>query len=472
MSSSRADPLYDAAVPLSVSWVRAYHTRRLERASEIIGKLEDAGVVTPQDDTKIGFFDIQALRSSHFATGLGPRLSVRLDDEEEPLVIRSHLLAHASGFIVIRLTASSIDNPTLEGAEPRRLAELERLPWNFRQLRWTLGEVSFEAGLREALNVLFLAAHEILMRGRYDVAALVPLARDSSFGNKHLQSLAALGELSHPLPVSFGTCFEVVDAALATDLTGCVEFVNAAMVEATPHENPANSGVVDAASDRPWYVFENQSFVFLGSGVADGTGVFDPDRLRLIEFMTLRRGALRSIQRDTQRVLAGGRDVSRRRIDEWRLLVSTTTDDYVLHDRISVFLVPLNQHLRTSSSVRDPSLLEQQVRRNIDAFQTRIELASQSVSTLIGALFAVVAAVLGVGSVIRVAAAAHASIPVSEFPDAHPWLNSSIDILVTVLAFALTFVFIRRAGSRVPALRPFRRMRREDGGREPEDDWR
>ena len=151
---------------------------------------------------------------------------------------------------------------------------------------------------------------------------------------------------------------------------------------------------------------------------------------------------------------------------------STTTDDYVLHDRISVFLVPLNQHLRTSSSVRDPALLEEQVRRNIDAFQTRIELASQSVSTLIGALFAVVAAVLGVGSVIRVAAAAHESIPLSQFPDAHPWLNSSIDILVTVLAFALTFAFIRRAGNRVPALRPFRRMRGSDDRGDAQEDWR
>ena len=318
--------------------------------------------------------------------------------------------------------------------------------------------------------MLFLAAHEILVRGDYDLRSLIPLARDTAYGNRHLQDLAAKGELSHPLPVSFGTCFEVVDAELAGDLVRCVELVNAVMARAAPHESPANSGVVDAGSDRPWYVFENQSFVFLPDGTADPTGVFDADRLRLIEFLTLRRGALRSIQRDTQRVLSGGRDVSRRRIDEWRLLLSTTTDDYVLHDRVSTLLVSLNQHQRTSSSVRDPVLLEDQVRRNIDAFQTRIELASQSVSTLIGALFAVVAAVLGVGSVIRVAAAAHESIPVSQFPDAHPWLNSSIDLVVTLLAFALTFVFIQRAGNRVPALRPFRRPRGDGGA--SYDDWR
>jgi len=461
-------------MPLTVSWIRAYHTRRLDRAGEIINKLAGAGVVTPQDDASIAFFDIQALRSSHFATGIGPQLTLRTDDEADPLLVRSHVLAHASGFIVLRLTASSDDNPSLDRLDPAQLREFERMPWTFHPMQWSLGDLEFRAGLREALNVLFIAAHETLVRGHYDLASVIPLARDSAFGNRHLQALAARGEISHPLPVSFGTCFEVVDSELATDLVGCVDYVNTAMGQATPHESLANSGVVDAGSDRPWYVFENQSFVFLAAGTADETGVFDPDRIRLIEFMTLRRGALRSIQRDTQRVLAGGRDVSRRRIDEWRLLLSTTTDDYVLHDRVSVFLVPLNQHLRTSSSVRDPMLLEDQVRRNIDAFQTRIELASQSVSTLIGALFAVVAAVLGVGSVVRVAAASHESIPVSQFPDVHPWLNSSIDILVTVLAFALTFVFIRRAGNRVPALRPFRRIgRQRDRGREESyDDWR
>jgi hypothetical protein len=450
-------------VPLTVSWIRAYHTRRLERAGQIIAKLANAGVVTAQDDTAIGFFDIQALRSSHFATGLGPRLTMALENDGDPLVLRSHLLAHASGFIVIRLTATSADNPSLDDLDPTELTQFERLPWNARPMTWSIGEVRFEAGLREALNVLFLAAHEILVRERYDIASLVPLARDTAFGNRHLQTLAARGELSHPLPVSFGTIVECVEPGLAADPIACASYVNAAMSEATPFDDPASHGVVDPSAAEPWFVFENQAFVFLGDGSPDETGIFSPDRLRLLEFMTLRRGALRSIQRDTQRVLSGGRDVSRRRVDEWRLLASTTTDDYVLHDRISTYLVPLNQHLRSSAGVRDPLLLEEQVRRNIDAFQTRIELASQSVSTLIGALFAVVAAVLGVGSVVRVAAAAHESIPVSEFPDAHPWLNSSIDIAVTVLAFAVTFLFIRRAGNRVPALRPFRRLRGDEG---------
>ena len=133
-------------MPLTVSWIRAYHTRRLDRAGDVIGRLEAAGVVTPADDLTIGFFDISALRSSHFASGTGPQLTLRLTEDDEPLVVHSHLLAHASGFIVARITASSVDNPALAEMGPSRLAELERLPWTPRQVQWTIGEVDFEAG--------------------------------------------------------------------------------------------------------------------------------------------------------------------------------------------------------------------------------------------------------------------------------------------------------------------------------------
>jgi hypothetical protein len=454
-------------MPVTITWIRAYHTRRLERADAIIGTLHRAGLVTPLDDTAIGFFDIQALRSSHFASALGPALGVRMEDGGELMRVRSHVLAHASGFLVLRLTLSSDDNPSLADLTPERLRTFERMPWNAARVTWQLAEQEFEAGLREALNVLFLVIHEQMVRGRHRLETIVEQARDTPLGNRRLQELATRGELSHPLPVSFGTIVEVVDAQLAGDLSACVEYVDSAMQGAVAGESPASSGVVDASSARPWYVFENQAFVFTGPAEPDPlTGVYDPDRLRLLEFLTLRRGALRSIQRDTQRVLTGGRDVSRRRIDEWRLLVATTTDDYVLHDRISQLLVPLKQHLRTSTSVRDPHLLEAQVRQNIDSFQARIDLASQSVSTLIGALFAVVAAVVGVGSVLKVALAERLALPLSELPDRHPWLSSGVDIVVTVGAFVVTWLLIRQAGNRVPALRPFRSGRRLD---RPED---
>ena len=40
-----------------------------------------------------------------------------------------------------------------------------------------------------------------------------------------------------------------------------------------------------------------------------------------------------------------------------------------------------------------------------------------------------------------------------------------------VLAFAVTFLFIRRAGNRVPALRPFRRLREDRGTADREHEW-
>ena len=286
------------------------------------------------------------------------------------------------------------------------------------------------ASLRGCQNLLFLAAHEILVRGDFTLEELVPFAEDGPDGNARLHELSRRGELSHPFPVTFGTHIEVIDPSLPS-LTFCEDLVDRVMTATETGTLAANHALVDGTTATPWYLFENQSFVFLPA--SDGAnGVYDPDRVRLLEFATLRRGALRSIQRDTQRVLTGGSDVSRRRIDEWRLLLATTTDDYVLHDRISSLLVPMAQHLRSNSAARDPERLELQVRANINSFQARVERASQSVSTILGALFAVVAAVVGLGSLAKAIVAAQLDLSASELAEGHTWISSGIDFAVTV----------------------------------------
>jgi hypothetical protein len=187
---------------VTITWIRAYHTRRLERADSIIGTLHRAGLVTPLDDQTIAFFDIQALRSSHFASALGPTMGVRMEEGGELLRVRTHVLAHASGFLVLRLTLSSDDNPGLTGLTAEDLGRFERMPWNGSPVTWELQGRPFVAGLREALNVLFLVIHEQMVRGRYRLDEVVGHARDTPFGNQRLQQLATHGELSHPLPVS------------------------------------------------------------------------------------------------------------------------------------------------------------------------------------------------------------------------------------------------------------------------------
>lgn len=430
-------------MPRTVSWIRAYHTRLDGKATDVINRLAAGGMVRPSDDVGIGFFDVQALRSAQFASGNGPRLQLTYGSEQ--FVVRTRVLAHVSGFLVLRLTLASADNPVMRSMGLDELARFERLPWGLAQLPWSWGSETFNLGVRETFNLIYLRCHELLRDRTWSLAAATEQAVDGNHGNAHFHRLCERNELSYPFPVTFGTVFELSNDTAANE-------VGAFLREISGGRDVAAAQV----SSLPWYLFENSSVILCGGDFDEETSAGAPLQASLMEFVTLQRGALRSTQRDTQRVMADGQSVSRRRIEEWQVLLATTTDDYVLHDQVSRFLVPMREHFRHSHAVRDPGILEDQVRRNIASFQSRIELAGQSASTIIGALFAVVACVVGLSGILKAATAKSLSVKVSDLPDTHPWLSSGVDLTVTLLAFVVTWALIRRASMRIAPLKPFR----------------
>ncbi len=443
----------------SVSWIRTYHTARfvgdlqgLTNTAEVRQRLKFV------DQYIHEFFDIQALRSGHFARAVldpfsfSARVPVRGQTAMGELqgVARCHLLAHSSGFIVLRLTVRSDEVQYSGPLDDTFFAGLERAFWvGHTPFRWFVGPdgESMTGNARVPLNYIFFDLHE-RWRGRIATPnQLCQWAAEGKTGCERLHELCVAGELHYPFPVSFGTQLEFgLDTGDPAELDQLVQAV------AEPHAGHSLRTVFarEATSTR-WYLTENQAFTLVSPAAFDGVlDVLDPDRTQLLEFLGLRRAALRSVQRDTQQILSEARGVTRKRVEEWRILLATTTDDYVLHDRVTRLLEPVRLHLASAPSVRDPSILENQVRNNITSFQSRLDLAGQQVSTLIGALFGVVAAVLTLGSVLKTIASRLLQVEVGRLADQHPITSVLIDLGVVTFSYFLTMVYIRRTSRRLP----------------------
>lgn len=380
------------------------------------------------------------------------------DRNDEWRCVTSSLMIHVSGFVVLSLTAQSDDHSTIDGLAGWT-ARQERALWEPTQRQWRFASgsesIDFTASVRGCLNFLFLLVHESLGGRSTPLGELINFVNDGPLGNDHLMALCRQQEISYPFPVSFGTHVEVIDVSLYEGENARSDFLRQAMRRAHLSSTMAYAGRVPGRRERPWFFLENQSVVF---SPRDPDPRELADRIHVIQFVTLRRAAMRSVQRDTQRILSGGLSVSRRRIDEWRLILATTNDKYVLHDRISEYIRPLYLHMSESEGMRDPAELEDQVRRNIDSFQSRLDSASQNVSTVVGALFAVVAAVIGLGSATKILASQALGVPRRDFDELRPWLSIVIDVGVMALAFAVTWYFIRRAGERLAARHPYSRL--------------
>ena len=203
----------------------------------------------------------------------------------------------------------------------------------------------------------------------------------------------------------------------------------------------------EVGANHEWFVAENRAVLAAG-GPRDSTSLstFDAARIQLLEYITLERAALRSVQRGTQLVIAEGVTTTRRQLQRWQRLVAATTDEYVLHDEAGVKLESLREHIRHHPTTRDPGALEAQVHRNLATFQSLIDAASDRVLILLSTLFGVVAA-LSLASVVRLIAHGAFGVggPTTDFENRHVTLSILIDVGVILVLAVVSFVVMRRA---------------------------
>lgn len=405
------------------------------------------------------FYDVQSLRNGHVGRArrrdIRLRALLRVGEEDQRSIeadVAVHLLAHASGFVVQRWTLRS---DRYRGAPPdgQVLRHLERGVWEGGDdFEWWFPDtdVPLRGNVRTAMNRLFLELHEAARGRQVAPLRLAAWAEEGAHGCERIHEVCRDNEISYPWPVTFGTQLELVAPAATADTAAEMAMSVAVGAREAARFEPVD---IEAHADGiHWYWGENTAVVVRAEGTIDADlDCVDVDRTLLTEFLDLRRAALRAVQRDAQRILTEAIPVSRRRIDEWRLLLASATDDYVLHDRIGALLVPLTEHVRNDPHLRDLKALETQARANVESFQSRLDLAGQDASSIVGAIFAVVAAEPLAELTRRLAAGR--VLPV-DIGDQGSLMGDVFDIAFVVLAALTVWLVLRRSSNRLRGLRP------------------
>jgi len=362
----------------TVSWLRCYTTPLDPRA--LLAGGAPPPLRLPGEEWESGddaFYDIQLLRRRHVArcrmSGITLRGELPSADGGPQLQasVRAHALVHATGFLMLRITLLAA---AVERGRPRSAADLEHL----HHCMWGEQPRHIRGGVRAVMDCLFFDAHEQTMGRSSDPGLLGTWTRDYHSRYARLEDLASAGEILTPYPVSFGTHYELHPAVAApeADVQRAARLLSA-----------------QESRDGVWHFGENRSaLVVRARGPVNRLDALEPRRMQLLEYLTLRRAALRATQRATQRAITERVAVNRTRVATWERVVASLTDDYVLHDDIGVLLEPVKAALRDQPEQRDPAELERQVRANIASFQSQLQAANDRAGVLLGVAFGVVAA--------------------------------------------------------------------------------
>jgi hypothetical protein len=478
----------------NLSWIRAYHIGVFADTPPLdLLTSNDLGV-TLLDVDEQQFFDIQPLRRGQVARGkLAPvRVTgpMRLPDAAGQGVVRhisgevvTHLVAHRSGFLLIRPTIR-FDRLQVEGGlSAPALHTLERGVWAMASdLTWQLSEIELRGYVRNYMNYVFLDLFTQWSGEKPSRRQLAEWSVEEKHGCERLHRLVAEGRLEHPFPVSFGTDVQV---AMARRPDESIADWNARAAELAWEIMRPSTGAVDTtpldlesdARSVAWFMDESVSLVVCADARLDpDMDVLDPDRAQLNEFLALRRGGLTSVQRITQRVITERQGISRRQLARWQYLVATLTDDYVLHARLGRLLEPVKLSFARDPRLRDINDLERQVRSNLEWFQARIEAAGQWTGGLIGAAVGAAALAFSLTEPVRLVIGTVTSTPVAEVGDRHGPLLAGAVLAVVLLAFSLSFLLVKRLSDTLRPLarrrsvrlaRPRRPVRKANGRRSP-----
>ncbi len=411
------------------------------------------------------FFDIQTLRLGHVARAKIPPVdfsgTIRLarGDREITGKVIVHILAHASGFIVIRPTILAQTVEVASGAGVEALHQLERAFWDVDYpLSWHVpgADTPVRGGVRHLMNWVFLDMYERLC-GRPD-SPLTSWATEGAKGCERLHEMAAKKLLFYPFPVSFGTQIEIIDLELAPLITKDPRRSAQALAQRllSPDDPWSRPDPVDLGQGSPeawWFLTESVSLTLGTEGGIDARlDSVDVDRTQLLEFLTLRRTTLTCVQRDTQRVLTERHQVSRGQIERWQHIIASTTDDYVVHSRIGRLLAPVKRHHSSDVRIRDLVDLETQVRENLAWFQQRLDTLSEWTGGLVGATVGAAAMVLSLQEVVKALLANLEGLPEDRILDDHGILFSLIMLGLMAGSFLFSVTAIRVVTSK---LRPF-----------------
>lgn len=450
----------------SLSYVQARPIHAWAHTDDCLSRLLRAGWAEQSLDD---FFDIQVEERGHIRRVALERVRLRTEGipgGECQAEASVHLTIWSIGFAVWRVTVSSDDVSSPQRADlswiPGMHALEHELPdgpvaeWDF-----SLGgrEHRVRGNVRRLFDYLGFAVHELLLGRPVVPSELLRWSSTFATGQDRARELVQSGETAYSYPVTFGSHFEWVwdderdlGAHPSRWVPGLMGFAENSEPEAY---------VVDAAQDRSWWFMrEFQSLsvaVAPRGGRRPRTGMWEPYRVQLIEYLALRRGVLRSIQRETLRVAAERAPLARQRVSDWLWLMSVVTDEYVLGGWQAARFERMKACFRQASSLRDISTLETQVRLNIETFQGRLDAESDRVGVAAAVLFGIVAATALVpGGQVVMRGLLDLDGDFDEFPFAHPLPYVTLTVGLLSFMALVGWLLLRR----VRWLRPPRSLQR------------
>jgi hypothetical protein len=396
------------------------------------------------------FWDIQALRRCHVLRVTSPgAVECRPSGSEDWIPVRTHLVLHEAGLVLIRLTLDPFSGNHIDTISA--LANYSDAVWRGEHIEWRVSvggrpPILLDTDVRRAMDTIMLPVHERLCGRAPDFMALERL-RTYEDRYRWLEARVAGGESLSAYPATFGTAFELVwNSRDARDSS----FESAAEL-AYGMRRPERDGQflepAESGCDHYWFIGENRSVLCLDDGSrVSRLDTFDPLRIQVLEYLTLQRAALRAVQRGTQLVITERSTISRTQLQEWQRLVSSLTDEYVLHDQVAMVLGPVRRHMRDHPRLRDPATLESQVRQNLATFQGLIDAARSRVAIVLSGLFGVVAA-LTLAPLAREAELSLFSTrgTAAQYESIHPLLTILIDLILLLAVGSVSALIVTRA---------------------------
>lgn len=449
-----------------ISFIQCRPTLPGAHAEDSIGRLCEVGF------RELGLFDFYDVvaeerglvrRVALSGGGLRLRIPETLDIR---VAITLHVMLWSVGFSVFRvaLSTNELDPEPGEGLTIDQLRTLHLLEHELGEgvdAEWTftLGEVEHRTSgnVRRFLDYVGFLLHDVVA-GRRPARPDTVSAWSESYrtGMAHAEALRDRGELAYTYPVTFGTHSEYVWVDEVPDTA--VEWAPAIMghgerSEASPHRIETES------TDSVWFMGEFQSVLLRTAPASRGLSPltsWDDNRVGLVEYIALRRGVLRVIQRETHRATAERQALTRAQVADWLWLLSAVTDDYVLAGWQAARFESIKRSMGRSRSLRNLTDLEGQVRRNVDAFQGRLDAASDRMGVIVAVLFGIVAATalvplaqVGVGLVFRL------NLDLDDFPKDYPVVYLAITAaLITVMAGVGALLLRRVSLLRPPSTSP------------------
>ena len=252
--------------------MRDQASRRPDTAASLL----EGGRTVPCDPN---FWDVQALRRNHVLRIVSDSaLEFRSPDTQQWTPVDVHLLLHAVGLAVIRLTL----RPETPGLSDLSVPQLQRFGDSvFREnpFAWRLpyGDAVVEAScdVRRTMDAVMFPLHERLM-GRTAYPDFATLS-DPGARYEWLERKVARGEIISPYPVVFGTAYELVWAT-PSERAACHSSLSQLAYGIEPDDdNPALSRAAEVQHTHHWFVSENSSVLALdGTPELTSLSAFDP----------------------------------------------------------------------------------------------------------------------------------------------------------------------------------------------------